>query len=143
MSEPLNGLRARLRHRETSHNGTLSDLYCQIIPWRSAVRCGVAHGEWPLLNPFMLCGDILAAAAQPAPYDPFNLLALLIPLAPGLTFGAAMTFFLAGFCAFAFARALGLQRDRLADRRGRLDVLRHLAFFVRLADRRARGRVCR
>ena len=90
-----------------AHNATLSDLYCQIIPWRSAVRTAIAHGEWPLLNPFMLCGDILAAAAQPAPYDPFNLIGMAIPLAPSLTFAAAMTFFLAGFGAFVFARALG------------------------------------
>jgi Bacterial membrane protein YfhO len=90
------------------HNGNLSDLYCQIIPWRKAVRWSIAQGEWPLWNPFMLCGDILAQAAQAAPYDPVNLAALLIPMAPSLTYGAAMTFFLAGFFTFAFARLLGL-----------------------------------
>ena len=73
MSEPLNAYAAEFGVPKV-HNGTLSDLYCQIIPWRSAVRTAIAHGEWPLLNPFMLCGDILAAAAQPAPYDPFNLI---------------------------------------------------------------------
>src|SRR5262245_46803901 len=107
MSEPLNAYRADLGLPPKAHNGTLTDLYQQIIPWRAAVRWAWTHGEWPLLNPFMLCGDILSAAAQPAPYDPFNLLALLIPLGPSLTFSAAMTFFLAGFGAFAFARALG------------------------------------
>jgi hypothetical protein len=106
MSEPLNAYAAEFGVPK-AHNGTLSDLYCQIIPWRSAVRTAIAHGEWPLLNPFMLCGDILAAAAQPAPYDPFNLIGMLIPLAPSLTFAAAMTFFLAGFGAFVFVRALG------------------------------------
>jgi len=106
MSEPLNAYAAEFGVPKV-HNGTLSDLYCQIIPWRSAVRTAFAHGEWPLLNPFMLCGDILAAAAQPAPYDPFNLIGMLIPLAPSLTFAAAMTFFLAGFGAFVFLRSLG------------------------------------
>ncbi|MBV8543714.1 MAG: YfhO family protein [Acidobacteria bacterium] len=106
MSEPLNAYAAEFGVPKV-HNGTLSDLYCQIIPWRSAVRTAFAHGEWPLLNPFMLCGDILAAAAQPAPYDPFNLLGMLIPLPPSLTFAAAMTFFLAGFGAFVFLRSLG------------------------------------
>ena len=106
MSEPLNAYAAELGVPNV-HNGTLSDLYCQIIPWRSAVRTAISHGEWPLLNPFMLCGDILAAAAQPAPYDPFNLIGMLIPLAPSLTFAAAMTFFLAGFGAFVFLRSLG------------------------------------
>jgi hypothetical protein len=105
MSEPLLAFRPDFG-LGNAHNGTLTDLYQQQIPWRAAVRWAWTHGEWPLLNPFMLCGDILAAAAQPAPYDPFNLLSLLIPLAPSLTFAAAMTFFLAGFGAFAFARAL-------------------------------------
>jgi len=106
MSEPLNAYAAEFGVPKV-HNGTLSDLYCQIIPWRSAVRTAFASGQWPLLNPFMLCGDILAAAAQPAPYDPFNLLGMLIPLPPSLTFAAAMTFFLAGFGAFVFMRSLG------------------------------------
>jgi len=106
MSEPLNAYAAEFGVPKV-HNGTLSDLYCQIIPWRSAVRTAFANGQWPLLNPFMLCGDILAGAAQPAPYDPFNLLGMLIPLPPSLTFAAAMTFFLAGFGAFVFLRSLG------------------------------------
>jgi hypothetical protein len=106
MSEPLNAYAAEFGVPKV-HNGTLSDLYCQIIPWRSAVRTAFANGQWPLLNPFMLCGDILAAAAQPAPYDPFNLLGMLIPLPPSLTFAATMTFFLAGFGAFVFLRSLG------------------------------------
>jgi hypothetical protein len=106
MSEPLNAYAAEFGVPKV-HNGTLSDLYSQIIPWRSAVRMAFANGQWPLLNPFMLCGDILAAAAQPAPYDPFNLLGMLIPLPPSLTFAAAMTFFLAGFGAFVFMRSLG------------------------------------
>ncbi len=106
MSEPLDAYAAEFGVPKV-HNGTLSDLYCQIIPWRSAVRTAIEHGQWPLLNPFMLCGDILAAAAQPAPYDPFNLLGMLIPLPPSLTFAAAMTFFLAGFGAFVFLRSLG------------------------------------
>jgi len=105
LSEPLNAYAAELGVPK-AHNATLSDLYCQIIPWRSAVRTAISHGQWPLLNPFMLCGDILAAAAQPAPYDPFNLIGMVIPLAPSLTFAAAMTFFLAGFGAFVFLRSL-------------------------------------
>jgi hypothetical protein len=106
LGEPLNAYRADFGIKEI-HNGTQTDMYEQIIPWRYAVRWALTRGEWPLLNPFMLCGDILAAAAQPAPYDPFNLVTLLIPFAASLTFSAAITFFLAGFSAFVFARALG------------------------------------
>jgi hypothetical protein len=89
------------------HDIRLSDLHTQMIPWQKAVRSALAQGEWPLWNPFTLCGDILAAAAQPAVYDPFHLLGMLIPLPQALTYGASMTFFLAAFFAFAMARKLG------------------------------------
>lgn len=91
----------------TPHEIALSDLAIQIIPWQQAVRYALAHGEWPLWNPFILCGDVLAAAAQPAVYDPFTLVALLIPLPDAVTFGATITFFLAALFTFSFARALG------------------------------------
>lgn len=90
------------------HNGTLSDLYAQIIPWQHAVRHALSHGDWPVWNPFLLCGTVLAANMQAAPYDPLNLLGLVLAHPQSLTFGAAMTFFLAGFFTFAFARSLGL-----------------------------------
>jgi len=106
MSEPLHSYRADYGVTEI-HNGHLSDLYQQIIPWRKAVTESLLRREWPLWNRHMLCGDILAAAAQPAPFDPFNLVALLIPVGPGLTFSASITFFLAAFSAFVFARSLG------------------------------------
>lgn len=106
MSEPLRSYRDEYGVAVV-HNGHLSDLYQQIIPWRKAVTESLLHREWPLWNRHMLCGDILAAAAQPAPYDPFNLIALLIPIGTGLTFSASITFFLAAFSAFVFARSLG------------------------------------
>ena len=89
------------------HNSYISDPFLQQIPWQKAVRYAVAHHEWPVWNPFMLCGDILAAGMQSAPYDPVNLLALLLPLDLSITFAAAITFFLAAFFTFAFARQLG------------------------------------
>jgi hypothetical protein len=91
------------------HNATLSDVYDQQIPWRKAMRFALAQHEWPLLNPFMLCGDILAASAQPAVYSPFNLIGCLLPLDLSLTFGAAMAFFVAGLCAFLLLRELEIR----------------------------------
>ena len=90
------------------HNGTLSDLYTQIIPWQHAVRHALSRGDWPVWNPFLLGGTVLAANMQAAPYDPLNVLGLVLSHPQSLTFGAAMTFFLAGFFTFAFARSLGL-----------------------------------
>jgi hypothetical protein len=105
-SEPLKDY---ARDYGTDHplNGTVSDLYAQIIPWRYAVRVALTNGRWPLWNPYLFCGSILAANAQSGPYDPVNLLTLLMPFAAGITFSATLTFFLAAFFTFIFARALG------------------------------------
>src|SRR5436305_7528770 len=88
------------------HRGILTDLYSQMIPWQQAVRYAVHQGEWPLWNPFILCGDPLAGSGQPAPYYPVNVLALLLPLPLALTFGAAAQLFLAALAAFLYLRDL-------------------------------------
>jgi hypothetical protein len=105
-TEPLRDMRVVLGVPKP-HNGLLSDLYAQMIPWRKAVQFAISHGRWPLWNPFILSGTQLAAAAQPAAYSPFTLMACLLPVAHSITFSAAMTFFLAGLGAFLFARELG------------------------------------
>lgn len=107
MSEPL-GDYAKDYGTANVHNGALSDLYMQMIPWQSAVRQALAHGEWPLWNPYLLCGNILAANMQSTVYDPLHLLSLILRHPQALTFNAAMTFLLCALFTFAFARALGL-----------------------------------
>lgn len=106
MSEPLNNYAADYGIDQPHHSG-LSDLYMQLMPWQSAVRRALSHGAWPVWNPYLLCGSILAANMQAAPYDAVQLLALLLPHPQALTFAAAMTFFLASLFTFAFVRALG------------------------------------
>lgn len=83
------------------------DIPFQIVPWHHAVRQAWAAGDWPLWNPDLLAGDVLAAAAQPAPWHPVNLLALLLPLDLSLSFLASLFVFAAGTGAFVFARDLG------------------------------------
>ncbi len=90
-----------------AHNGYLSDVATQMIPWRAAVRGALAHGELPLWNRFLLAGDILAPAAQPAPFSPFTLLACLLPPALSMTFTAAIAHLIAALGAFLLARSLG------------------------------------
>ncbi|HET8797604.1 MAG TPA: YfhO family protein, partial [Thermoanaerobaculia bacterium] len=107
MSEPLKDY-AKDYGTADVHNGALSDLYMQMIPWQSAVRQSFFNGEWPLWNPYLLCGNILAANMQSTVYDPLHLLALVLSHPQALTFNAAMTFFLCAFFTYAFARALGL-----------------------------------
>jgi len=88
------------------HNWYLLDQALALAPWQHAMRASLAQGEWPLWNPGMSSGDILAAGMQVAPYNPLNLLGLLLPIDLANTFSAAMIFFLAGVCTFAFAREL-------------------------------------
>ncbi len=115
---------------EKPHNTALSDLHGQIIPWHQAVRSALARGEWPLWNPHVLCGDILAAAAQPAVYDPIQLAGLILPLPDAFSFGVTMTFFLAAFFTFAFARALGLGEIASLVAAAGFAFCGMLAFFV-------------
>lgn len=89
------------------HNGQLSDLYTQMMPWRAAVRHAYSLGEWPHLNPFMLAGDVLAGAAQPAPYHPLTLIGILLPPGDDFTFSAAAALFIAMLGAYCWLRELG------------------------------------
>ncbi|HEY0590192.1 MAG TPA: YfhO family protein [Thermoanaerobaculia bacterium] len=96
---------------ERTQNGTLSDVYSQIIPWKKAVRDAWRHGEWPLWNPYMFAGDILAGSAQAAPYDPFFLVSCLLPMAVSLTYLATITLFIGGLWMHAWLRELGCRDD--------------------------------
>ncbi len=115
---------------EKPHDIALSDLHCQVIPWQKAVRHALSEGEWPLWNPFILNGDILAAVAQSAVYDPVQWIGFLLPLPDALTFGAAMTFFLAAFFTFAFARASGLKEVAALVAAAGFTFCAMMAFFV-------------
>jgi hypothetical protein len=88
------------------HNGILSDVYSLNIPWKYAARLAILRGEWPLWNPYVAAGDILAAAAQPTPYEPISLISLLLPMPVSLTFLAAITFFLGALLMFLFLREI-------------------------------------
>src|SRR5205814_7815000 len=95
-----------------------------------AVQFALAHHQWPLWNPFILSGTVLAAAAQPAAYSPFTLLACLLPVPAGLTFSAAITFFLAGLGAYLFARELGCRESVALIAAARWMYSMPIAFFV-------------
>jgi hypothetical protein len=88
-----------------------SDVAVQFVPWNAALRWSIAHGQWPLWNPFELSGNVLAAAAQSAPFHPVTLLGLLIPAPDAFGFMASMTYFLAALGMFLFLRNLGLRQS--------------------------------
>lgn len=114
MSEPLASIRLQQGVLGKPHNPVTADVFSQLIPWRHAVRESYARGEWPLWNPYILSGDILAAASQPAAYSPFTLIAILLPAAVSFTFTAAITFLVAATGAFLFARELGCRESAAA-----------------------------
>ncbi|HEX6096733.1 MAG TPA: YfhO family protein [Thermoanaerobaculia bacterium] len=128
-SEPLSNYKADYGV-ESPHHAGLSDLYMQMVPWQSAVRQSLAKGEWPVWNPYLLCGSILAANMQAAPYDPVQLLGLLLPHAQALTFSASLTFFLGALFAFGFLRALGCSEPASLVAAAGYTFCALLAFFV-------------
>jgi hypothetical protein len=86
-----------------------SDVAVQFLPWNAALRWAIAHRQWPLWNPFELSGNVLAAAAQSAPFHPVTLLGLLLPAPDAPGFMAAMTYFLAALGMFLFLLSLELR----------------------------------
>jgi hypothetical protein len=94
-------------HRDDG-NGLLTDVAFQMVPWKAAVRSDFRAGRAPLWNPFILCGDVLAGAGQPAPFHPSTLIGLLLPLAQARTLEAALGLLLGALCAFLFLRDLDL-----------------------------------
>ena len=111
LSQPFADYAADYGMKGSAHNWYLLDHALQLAPWQHQVRQSFARHEWPLWNPAMNAGDILAAGMQPAPYNPLNLIALLLPLALATTFTAAMVFFLAGLFTLAFAREIGCSEE--------------------------------
>lgn len=114
----------------TIKNATLSDVAFQVVPWRKAVRWSLANGEWPLWNPFILCGQVLAGSAQPAVFDPLNLISYIIPLGPSLTYLATISFFLAAFFMFAFLRELDVAEDAALFGAAAWMLSANVAFFI-------------
>jgi hypothetical protein len=104
-TEPLNAYRTEVG-APLPQNGALSDIAFQMMPWRQALRQAMAEHEWPLWNRFEGCGDVLAGAAQAAPFSPFTLIALLLPVAASFGYTASIAFFIAAFGAFLLARDL-------------------------------------
>jgi hypothetical protein len=103
--EPLASVRAALGV-ELRSPVIFYDQWCQIIPWRQAVRSAIAAGEWPLWNPFVLAGEPLLGVSSPAVFHPIHLASLLLPLPTAVTFVAAATLGCAALSMYLLARDL-------------------------------------
>jgi hypothetical protein len=106
-SEPLRALKPLYGIGPAPHNASATDVYSQFFPWRRAVQASLQRGEWPLWNPYMLSGHLLAGGMQSAPYSPFTLIACLLPAAVSFTFTTSIALFLAALGAYLLARELG------------------------------------
>jgi len=106
MCAPFSDYGAEYGFKE-SHNWSLVDQVLQFAPWQHEVRRAFADGEWPLWNPTMDSGEVLAGNMQSAPLNPLNLIGMLLPLDLATGFDASMVFFLAALFTFAYARELG------------------------------------
>src|SRR5216684_4234633 len=113
----------------TAHNGLLVDHVLQMAPWQRQVRQSFAQHQWPLWNPAMDSGEVLAAGMQAAPLNPLNLIALLLPLGLATTFTAAMIFFLAALFTFAFARELECSEEASLVAAAGFTLCSAMAFF--------------
>ncbi len=104
-SEPLASM-AHASGAGAVTNPSISDVYAQFMPWNDALRRSIGRHEWPLWNPYELCGTPLAGSAQSSPYHPITLLGLLIPIPQFFGFAAAMMMLLAAASAFLLFREL-------------------------------------
>lgn len=99
--EPLAGAREEYGVERTAP-GIFTDITSQIAPWRHAVHRAWRAGEWPLVNPGLLCGDLLAGTAQAAPFYPLVLLTVWLPFPVFLTLQTAFAFLVAALGAWLF-----------------------------------------
>ena len=106
-SEPLSALKPLYGIEiGAPHNAAATDVYGSMFPWRRTLQASLQRGEWPLWNPYMLGGNVFAAAAQSAPYSPFTLIACLLPAALSFTYTCSVWLLIASIGAFLLAREL-------------------------------------
>jgi hypothetical protein len=85
---------ASLPH-EAPRNPNLNDVATQVLPWNKAIRLALREGSLPWRNRWSGCGTPLFANGQSAPFSPFTILALLLPIPVAFTLTAALKLF---FC---------------------------------------------
>ncbi len=94
----------------TRHNDNLSDVATQIVPWAQAVRLAWREGSIPWRNRWNGCGMALAANGQSAPFSPFTLLLLPLPLWAGFNLLATIKLLLAASGTYLWLSELSVSR---------------------------------
>ena len=77
-------------------------------PWAWVVHQELAHGKWPLWNPYQATGSPLAANAQSAAFDPLMMAVNLHPTPLTWDLSFLFVFMLGAAATYLFLRALGI-----------------------------------
>ncbi len=96
------------------YNANLNDAATQMAPWAKAVRMAWKEGSFPWRNRWNGAGMPLAANGQSAPFSPFSVLMLPVPLALGFTLAVAAKIFLAFTGMILWLRELSVSRGPAA-----------------------------
>jgi len=89
-------------------NALTNDTTKQILPWMAVVREELAHGRAPLWNRYLFCGTPLLGNGQSAPFSPFFLATLFVPLPQQLVAMAGLKLFVALLFGYLFLRREGV-----------------------------------
>ena len=100
---PARGLFGDVRPR----NDLTADTVLQMLPWMQLVRDDFAHGRAPLWNPYSFSGTPLLANGQSAPFSPFFLATLFVPLPKQLVAMAGLKIFVSLVFTFLFMKRRG------------------------------------
>ncbi|HKF77848.1 MAG TPA: YfhO family protein [Candidatus Dormibacteraeota bacterium] len=95
-------------------NPLLADPILQFLPWQKVTADALHHGRLPLWNPYALSGKPLLASDQPAPFSPFNLLALLFTPAVGMSLAMLAKLWVGAVGMAVFLRLLGARSPATA-----------------------------
>jgi hypothetical protein len=93
-----------------ARNGNLNDAITQMAPWAKAVRSAYKEHSFPWLDRWNGCGTPLFANGQSAPFSPFTLLMLPLPLAAAFNLLAAVKLFVALLGMWLWLTELGVSK---------------------------------
>jgi hypothetical protein len=88
-------------------NALTNDTTKQILPWMAVVREELGHGRAPLWNRYLFCGYPLLGNGQSAPFSPFFLATLFVPLPEQLVAMAGLKLFVALLFGYLLLRREG------------------------------------
>jgi hypothetical protein len=91
----------------TARNPLTNDTTKAMLPWMEAAREQLLQFHAPLWNPYSFSGYPLLGNGQSAPFSPFFLLTLIVPLPKQIVAMAALKLFAALFFGYLFARRAG------------------------------------